>query len=165
MALKENYKNWIPDASGRKYTITQDEQGYYRIQDETTYTQTGENFGANDINAITHEVNGLSSQIGKIDSVKTVTIPRSTGSNYTPVTPTGGETYYTIEIPVTGMTTSYVGTDNADYVRPNPFTVEDNDSLLELFNLIMHIESMEGKIKVYVRELPTSAFQINLYGA
>lgn len=168
MALKENYKNYIPDSNGRKYSITEDAQGFMRIQDQTNYTQVGDNFGANDINAITHEVNNINTTIQDIDdkfeSEIIVTIPKSTGSNYTLVTDSKGGTYYTIEINVTGMTPSYVGTKETDYVRPTPFTVEDNDAIFELFNTILDIQSLQGKIKVYIRELPTSSFGIYLYG-
>lgn len=91
-----------------------------------------------------------------------VTIPID---NWVENTDTDNNKYYTREINVSGMTADYVGgTSKVDYVRPNPFNITANETALEMYQLILDIESMAGKIKVTASEIPTSAFQIYLYG-
>lgn len=58
MALKTDYKDAMFDGD-RKYRITANADGTSRIADETEYTQEGDFFGANDINATNKAVNHL----------------------------------------------------------------------------------------------------------
>lgn len=58
MALKTNYKDALYDGA-RKYRITPNADGTSGIADETGYTQKGDQFGANDINAVNEAVNRL----------------------------------------------------------------------------------------------------------
>lgn len=61
--LKTNYKDYV--ASGdRKYNIAANADGSSSITDVTTYTQTGDTFGASDINATNTAVNALNQNLG-----------------------------------------------------------------------------------------------------
>ncbi|MEG0896477.1 MAG: hypothetical protein RSF73_02955 [Ruthenibacterium sp.] len=57
MALKENYKDFIAPTAGRKYNIAAEPDGSSKISDITQYQQTGDQFGANDINATNALIN------------------------------------------------------------------------------------------------------------
>lgn len=64
MALKENYKDDILDASQntrRKYKMIQNADGTVSFEDVTSYSQNGDNFSAADINAITAKLNEIGS--------------------------------------------------------------------------------------------------------
>lgn len=95
-----------------------------------------------------------------------VTIPTDDPeeSPYTEETDSDGNTYYTIEIPVTGMTSDYKGVRDAKPVYPRPYNVEGKAAIDELFALIQDGDSLEGKIKLYFNEKPDTQFQIYLYG-
>ncbi|MEG1074533.1 MAG: hypothetical protein RSC73_01000 [Ruthenibacterium sp.] len=70
MALKENYKDFIAPTAGRKYNIAAEPDGSSKISDITQYQQTGDQFGANDINATNKLVNDLVEghvNVGSID--------------------------------------------------------------------------------------------------
>lgn len=98
----------------------------------------------------------------KLKSATVVTIPIS---GWITETDANNKNYYTREIDVAGMTADYIGGNSKiDYVRPNPFSVEAKETILEMFQLIDDVEGMEGKIKVTASEIPTTAFQIYLYG-
>lgn len=56
--LKTDYKDAMYDGA-RKYKITSNADGTSGITDETVYTQEGDSFGANDINATNAAVNQL----------------------------------------------------------------------------------------------------------
>lgn len=58
MALKTNYKDAMYDGA-RKYRIAANPDGTSNITDATEYTQEGDRFGANDINATNAAVNHL----------------------------------------------------------------------------------------------------------
>ena len=58
MALKSDYKDAMFDGA-RKYRIIQNPDGTSGISDETEYTQEGDKFGANDINATNTAINRL----------------------------------------------------------------------------------------------------------
>ena len=72
MSLKTDYKDYIPPASGKKYTITTDSLGFSTIQDSTDYSQVGDTFGASDINATNIEVNSIVSQKGAANGLATL---------------------------------------------------------------------------------------------
>lgn len=58
MSLKTNYKDAMYDGL-RRYRMTPLEDGTYSFSDQTKYTQPGDKFGANDINATNKAVNLL----------------------------------------------------------------------------------------------------------
>lgn len=58
MSLKENYKNDIY-AGERKYRMIQNDDGTVSFQDVTVYTQDGDIFSADDINATNKAVNAI----------------------------------------------------------------------------------------------------------
>lgn len=68
MALKTDYKDDIPAAgTSRKYTMITNSDSTITLEDATEYQQTGDTFGAKDINATNIEVN-------KLEGVKSVTL-------------------------------------------------------------------------------------------
>lgn len=172
MSLKENYKNYIPDSNGRKYTITT-ESGVSTIEDITTYTQVGDNFGANDINATNHAVNEMVSTVDEVadrlDSAAVITIPADDGTNYTEVLDpsTSAVMYYTIDIAVAGMTDDFVGTNAIDYVIPMTNGIVDidlSDERAEAFSQRIGAWSQNGSIKFAFREKPTIDIPVYIYG-
>ncbi|MFW6678788.1 hypothetical protein ACOAOT_14130 [Lacrimispora sp. AGF001] len=74
MELKTDYKDAMFDGQ-RRYRLIPNEDGTYSLPDETTYTQKGDKFGANDINATNKAVN----QINHVAEV-TLTATGWTGS-------------------------------------------------------------------------------------
>ncbi len=56
-ALYTHYKDYLPPSEGRKYRITQLEDGLCSIEDVTEYLQQGDTFGAKDINATNQVIN------------------------------------------------------------------------------------------------------------
>ena len=59
MALKTNYKEDVLAASNtkRKYNMITNDDGTVSFEDVTEYQQTGDNFGAGDVNQICEAVN------------------------------------------------------------------------------------------------------------
>lgn len=90
-----------------------------------------------------------------------VTIP---SQDWTEATDSDSNTYYYQDITVAGITSEFVGLSKADYVRPNPFNVDDNNKLKELFSLIEDMQSFDGYCRVIVSAVPDQAFNIYLYG-
>lgn len=88
MALKEDYKDAMFDGQ-RRYRLIQNEDGTYSLPDETSYTQEGDKFGANDINATNKAVN-------RMNHVTTVTL---TAAGWT-----GSSAPYSQTVAVEGMT-------------------------------------------------------------
>lgn len=74
MGLKTDYKDAMFDGQ-RRYRLIPNEDGTYSLPDETTYTQKGDKFGANDINATNKAIN----QINHVTEV-TLTAAGWTGS-------------------------------------------------------------------------------------
>lgn len=58
MDLKTDYMDAMFDGQ-RRYRLIPNEDGTYSLPDETTYTQKGDKFGANDINSTNEAVNRL----------------------------------------------------------------------------------------------------------
>lgn len=80
MSLKTDYKDDIYEGS-RRWRMTPNEDGTYNISDATSYTQKGDKFGQNDMNAITVEVNRMTNEYE-------VTLPASGWSSAAPYTQT-----------------------------------------------------------------------------
>lgn len=72
MSLKTDYRDDMYEGS-RRWRLTQNEDGTYNISDVTAYTQKGDSFGQNDINATNRAVNALRND-------KQITIPAFTQS-------------------------------------------------------------------------------------
>jgi len=87
MSLKTDYKDAMFDGQ-RRYRLIANEDGTYSLPDSTTYTQTGDKFGANDINETNTEIN-------KLEAVKTATLATASWSSTAP---------YTQTVSVTGIT-------------------------------------------------------------
>ena len=62
MSLRTDYKDDIFEGS-RLWRLNQNEDGTYTITDVTNYTQKGDKFGQNDVNAITSAINGLDAAV------------------------------------------------------------------------------------------------------
>lgn len=62
MSLKTDYRDDIYEGS-RRWSMTQNEDGTYNISDATSYTQKGDKFGQNDVNAITGEINRMTREV------------------------------------------------------------------------------------------------------
>ena len=58
MGLKTDYKDAMFDGQ-RRYRLIPNEDGTYSLPDETTYTQKGDKFGANDVNATNKAINQI----------------------------------------------------------------------------------------------------------
>lgn len=80
MSLKTDYKDAMYDGQ-RRYWLIKNEDGTYSILDATTYTQVGDKFGSNDVNAINTEIN-------KMQQMQTVLVPASAWSAAVPYTQT-----------------------------------------------------------------------------
>lgn len=66
MGLKIDYKDAMYDGQ-RRYRLIPNEDGTYSLPDATVYTQQGDKFGANDINATNKAIN-------RIDHVAEITL-------------------------------------------------------------------------------------------
>ena len=88
MELKTDYKDAMFDGQ-RRYRLIPNEDGTYSLPDETTYTQKGDKFGANDINSTNEAVN-------RLNHVTEITL---TASGWT-----GSVAPFTQTIPVPGAT-------------------------------------------------------------
>jgi len=88
MGLKTDYKDAMFDGQ-RRYRLIPNEDGTYSLPDATTYTQQGDKFGANDINA-------TNKAIKRIDHVTEVTL---TAAGWT-----GSAAPYTQSVAVPGVT-------------------------------------------------------------
>ena len=68
MSLRTDYKDDIFEGS-RLWRLNQNEDGTYTITDVTNYTQKGDKFGQNDVNAITSAINGLDAAVAGVITV------------------------------------------------------------------------------------------------
>lgn len=104
MALKTDYKDFIPPEDGKKYRLTANSDGSTKIEDITQYVQEGDSWGAGDVNAANTLVNQLvdgTTPSGKAEKLYTErTIALSGGATGTA---TGFDGSANITIPVTGL--------------------------------------------------------------
>lgn len=63
MAFKTDWKDYVPNADGLKYKLTQNDDGTYKIEDVTTYTVVGDKLTATQLNAICNALNLIESNI------------------------------------------------------------------------------------------------------
>lgn len=61
--LKDDYKD-CSFSGEKKYKITQNTDGTFRIEDVTDYTEEGDEFGSSDVNAINSMINNYVPKIG-----------------------------------------------------------------------------------------------------
>ncbi len=96
--LKTDYKNNVVDLDtneSRKYQMTTNDDGTVSFKDVTVYSQVGNDFGADDINAVTQELNELeTSKFGDFEYVSKT----DSASIYWKVTPTSDNVVYGISV-------------------------------------------------------------------
>lgn len=82
--LKTDYKDDILASGKREYEMTTNDNGTVSLEDVSTYAQTGDNFGGEDINATNTAVNELIDKTSNInntaDSQKRVLYAESAGT-------------------------------------------------------------------------------------
>lgn len=146
MSLKTDYKDAMFDGA-RKYRITENPDGSSGITDETTYTQAGDPFGANDINATNVEIN-------KIQRTAVVSLPVSGWSSTVP---------YSQRVAVSGIK----GTDVPEVKVYAPKTLDSASVKLriKLTAMITAGGTEDGYATFYCgAKKPTADFQVLLKG-
>ena len=144
--LKNNYKDDMFSGS-RKYTMVDNGDKTISLLDVTEYTQEGDQFGANDINATNEEVNRLGNSV-------TVTLPASKWSGSAP---------YTQAVSIPGMkSTDKVG---IHLYAPKELVADAVKLRQKLTPMITDGESGDGKMTFYCGvKKPTADFQVLLTG-
>lgn len=113
----------------------------------------------------------LDSVKDKLTSALSITIPADDTTNYTTLTDKDGVDYYNIQIPVTGMTADYVGTQPLtpkmkDPAEPTNFSIAEWEEIRDsYFPMIMACFGRAGGyVDVYLYDLPDKDFDVYLYG-
>lgn len=147
MALKTDYKDDVLDTSVnmvRKFNLVDTEGNIVMenvsLQDITEYSQTGDSFGAGDINQITKQVNDLAAQVLTFTSKTVATSAWKSSSNE--------DFPYYADVTCSGVTTSYVPTVN--------FSLSDANS--GIFSTVC--ESRSDAVRIYASEKPTATVTI-----
>ena len=70
MAFKADWKDYVPNADGLKYKLTQNDDGTYKIEDVTTYTVVGDKLTAAQLNAIGNALNSIDLTKDAVKNVK-----------------------------------------------------------------------------------------------
>ena len=146
MGLKTDYKDAMFDGQ-RRYRLIANEDGTYSLPDETTYTQEGDKFGANDINATNAEVNRIGNGVA-------VTLAASGWSSSAP---------YSQSVSVAGLKAT-------DVVHIYPHTPHSLPASTvkqyrKMAGMITDGESADGTMTFYCGEKkPTADFQVYLEG-
>lgn len=146
MALKTDYKDAMCDGA-RKYRITTNPDGTIGLIDVTNYTQEGDRFGANDINAVNTEVN-------KMQNTVVVTLP---GSGWSASAP------YSQKVAVPGIKES----DNPEVHLYIPKDLDAATVKLrqKLTGMITDGETENGYVTLYCgAKKPTADFAVLLKG-
>jgi hypothetical protein len=147
MGLKTDYKDAMFDGQ-RRYRLIPNEDGTYSLPDETTYTQKGDRFGANDINATNKAIN-------QINHVTEVTLTAAGWSSSAP---------YTQAVNVSGMAETDRPT--VSLYLPEGITATDVDLQSKAYDCVNRAVSGDGSITVYCyKKKPAIGFQIQIKGA
>lgn len=146
MALKTDYRDAMFDGA-RKYRITPNEDGTSGIADETAYTQEGDRFGANDINATNAAIN-------KANGKKTITLTSAGWSSSAP---------YTQKVSVEGITEEDLPIPILD---TSSATSESNEKVMKKqFGWLTYYDTAEGAITFTAKyNKPTVDLKIDLKG-
>ncbi|MGC6177009.1 hypothetical protein [Lacrimispora sp. 38-1] len=146
MELKTDYKDAMYDGQ-RRYRLIPNEDGTYSLPDETTYTQKGDKFGANDINVTNKAIN-------QINHVTEVTLTAAGWSSSVP---------YTQTVNVSGLTETDRPT--VSLYLPDGITVVDLDLQNKAYDCVNRAVSGNGNITVYCyKKKPAVDFQIQMKG-
>jgi len=146
MDLKTDYKDAMFDGQ-RRYRLIPNEDGTYSLPDETTYTQKGDKFGANDINATNQAIN-------QINHVTEVTLTAADWSSSAP---------YTQVVSISGI----VETDRptVSLYLPDGIPAADVDLQSKAYDCINRAVSGNASITVYCyKKKPAVDFQIQVKG-
>lgn len=146
MGLKTDYKDAMFDGQ-RRYRLIPNEDGTYSLPDETTYTQKGDRFGANDINATNKAIN----QINHVTEVTLVSAGWSSSAPYTQI----------VNVP------GIIETDRptVSLYLPDGITAADVDLQSKAYDCINRAVTGNGSITVYCyKKRPAVDFQIQMKG-
>ena len=144
--LKTNYKADVFEGN-RKYQISADAQGVSEIVDVTAYSQEGDVFGAEDINATNAEVNRISNDIE-------ITLLAASWSEAAP---------YTQTVDVPGLKETDKVQIMSAVTKDTP--AETSKSWEKMAGMIKAGEALNGQAVFYCLEKkPTSDFNIKLLG-
>lgn len=149
--LSTSYKDAVFSGS-RKYTMTTNGDNSVSFTDTTSYTETGSQFGAADINATNGAVNRLA---GMLPNASGVSI--TTGS-WT----TSGSAVYK-DFTVTGILAT--DTPIISLYIPNGTAKASAKAMQKSYSYINNIETFNNKIRVWCHTTPTTAFTILIKGA
>lgn len=147
MGLKTDYKDAMFDGQ-RRYRLIPNEDGTYSLPDETTYTQKGDRFGANDINATNKAIN-------QINHVTELTL---TAAGWA-----GSAAPYTQTVNVSGV----IETDRptVSLYLPSGITAADVNLRSKAYDCVNRAVSGDGNITVYCyKKKPAVDFQIQVKG-
>lgn len=146
MSLKTDYKDDIYEGS-RRYRITPNDDGTSTITDATTYTQKGDKFGQNDVNAINIEIN-------KIQAMRTIKLTAAGWSEAAP---------YVQTISVDGMTAADLPIPLLDVSAATNFS---NEKLWrKQYGWISYYDTADGTITFTAKHRkPTVDLSIGLKG-
>lgn len=128
------------------YQMIKNDNGTYSFIDVTDYTQEGDLFGANDINATNAAVN-------RLNCVKSITLPVSGWSSVFP---------YTQTVQVSGITANDIPTPGIIY--PSGCTRARQKEITKAAGYIYEIETGNGTVTVRCTEKPTAEFTLGLKG-
>lgn len=146
MGLKTDYKDAMFDGQ-RRYRLIPNEDGTYSLPDSTTYTQTGDKFGANDINATNKAIN-------QINHVTEVTLAAAGWSSSAP---------YTQTVNVPGV----VETDRptVGLYLSEGITAANVDLQSKAYDCVNRAVTGNGSITVYCyKKRPAVDFQVQMKG-
>ncbi|WP_312426313.1 hypothetical protein [Lacrimispora sp.] len=147
MGLKTDYKDAMYDGQ-RRYRLIQNEDGTHTLVDATVYTQQGDKFGANDINATNKAIN-------RLDHVTEIAL---TAAGWT-----GSTAPYTQTVSVAGITEKDRPT--VSLYLPDGITAANVDLKEKAFDCVNRAVSGAGIITVYCyKKKPTTDFQIQVKG-
>ena len=144
--LKTDYKDDMFDGA-RRYRITQNSDGTSGITDATTYTQKGDQYGANDVIRTNKAVNALM-------DIKAVSLPASGW--------TGSTAPYSQTVDVAGV----LATDTPVLVKMLSGTEKEAavKAYNKAFGLIFSGDTADGSVSFYAYKKPAVDITVGLKG-